>query len=139
MDQELQDKLKNIFREHQLVSLATIRDGKPWVRYVMTTGDGLDLYVNTHRESRKVKQIYKDPHVHVVLGFKGDMQNPEYVQMAGVAQVLDDKVTKEKMWVDYLTNYFTSVDDPNYVVLKITPELIEYYETGSMSPTVVTF
>jgi general stress protein 26 len=138
MDQELKEKLVNIFKEHQLASLATIKDGRPWVRYVMTTGHELDLYVNTHRESRKVQQIYKDANVHVVLGFSGDMQNPEYVQVEGVAEILDDSETRQNMWMDYLSNYFKSVDDPNFVVIKIKPKLIEYYEAGSMSPKTVT-
>ena len=137
MDQKLKSKIEAKIKPHQPASLATIKDGKPWVRYVMTTGDGLNLYINTDKQSRKVAQIEKNADVHVVLGFAGDMKSMEYVQVEGTATILTDKKIKEKMWVDYLSQFFKSPEDPSYVVIKISPTLIEFYETGEKNPQIL--
>ncbi|MEQ8187662.1 MAG: pyridoxamine 5'-phosphate oxidase family protein [Candidatus Eremiobacterota bacterium] len=130
----LKEKILKIFSGKKLACLATLKDGKPWVRYVMTGSKELDLYVATALTTRKVAEIKKDKHVHLTMGF--DQSNPHspYVQVAGTAEILTDDATKKEFWSDMLKVYFKGPDDPAYCVIKITPELIEYWAT--MEPEV---
>ena len=51
---ELKQKILEVMSGPHLASLATLNEGRPWVRYVMTVGtEDLTLYVNTFAQSRK--------------------------------------------------------------------------------------
>ena len=134
---ELEGKILDVLQGPQLASLATIKDGQPWVRYVMTHGTGdLTLYVNTFAQSRKVAQIKADPNVHVILGANPEDMEQPYLNIAATAEVLDDAETRKRFWSDELKAYFSGPDDPNLVVLKITPSMIELMSPGKMQPDV---
>jgi general stress protein 26 len=134
---ELRGKILDLLKGPHLASLATIKDGRPWVRYVTTHGtDDLTLYVNTFGPSRKVAQIKADTHVHVVLGASPEHMESPYLNIVATAEVLDDAETKERFWSDTLKAYFTGPDDPNLVILKITPSVIELMGPGKMQPEV---
>ena len=111
-----------------LCAMATINeDGKPWVRYMMLAADErLTLWGATFAGFRKVGQLRKNPEVHLTTGAK-DMETAEsYLQIQARAEVLTDIESKKALWSDYLKKIFSGPDDPNYVVLKITPYRIEY-------------
>ena len=134
---ELKKEIYEVLKGRQLASLATMKDGKPWVRYVTTTGtEELTLYVNTFSQSRKVAQVRANPNVHVILGGSADDLNRPYLNIEAAAEVLEDDETKKKLWHDELKNYFSGPDDPNLVVLKITPTVIELMSPGKMQPDV---
>lgn len=134
---ELKQKIRDVLKGSHVASLATLKDGHPWVRYVMTHGtEDLTLYVNTFAQSRKVTQIKAHPHVHVILGASPeDMEHP-YLNIVARAEVLDDAETKKKFWSDALKAYFSGPEDPNLVVLKIMPQVVEYMGPGKMQPDV---
>ena len=134
---DLQTKIEAVMSGSQLAVLATLRDGKPWGRYVMTHAKGTTLYVTTFLGSRKISQIKADPNVHVTLGSTGVEVERPYLQIAATAEVLTDESIKEEMWVDYLTRFFTGPEDPNYAVIKISPSLIEIMEPGKMEPQIL--
>ncbi|UCE20285.1 MAG: pyridoxamine 5'-phosphate oxidase family protein [Gemmatimonadota bacterium] len=134
---ELKQKILDVLKGSHLASLATIKDDRPWVRYVMTHGtDDLTLYVNTFVQSRKVAQIKADPNVHVILGADPNDMEHAYLNIAAAAEVLDDAETKKRFWSDQLKAYFSGPDDPNLVVLKITPSVIELMSPGKMQPDI---
>jgi len=58
------------------------------------------------------------------------------VNVEGKAEIMIDRETKEKCWHKVLEQFFSSPDDPNYVVIKVTPASIEYTETGEHEPKV---
>jgi len=71
---ELKNKISKLVSNPQMGFVATIKDGKPWVRYMMLSGEpDLTLYTSTFSSARKVEQIEKDSNVNVILG--GDEQN----------------------------------------------------------------
>jgi len=72
--EELKSKIIEVVEQSKLGSVATIKDGKPWVRYMVVHHDeNLTLYTSTFIGSRKVEQISKDNNVHVTVG--GDPKN----------------------------------------------------------------
>ena len=134
---ELKMKIFEVMSGRQLASLATMKDGKPWVRYVTTTGtEDLTLYVNTFSQSRKVAQIKANPNVHVIVGGNADDMNRPYLNIEATADVLEDDETKRKLWYDDLKDYFSGPDDPNRVVLKIKPTVIELMSPGKRQPDI---
>lgn len=124
--EELKNKILEVIKGQKLSSLATIKEGRPWVRYMVTTNRDMELFSTTSAGSRKVGQIKADGNVHVVIG--GDPNNfrASYVNIQAKAEVLTDIDTKKEFWNDMLKSYFQGPEDPNYAVIKISPQLIEY-------------
>jgi general stress protein 26 len=111
-----------------LCALATVtEDGKPWVRYMILSADQhLTMWGATFAGFRKVAQIRRNPEVHLTTGAKDLETAQSYLQIQARAEILTDAETKKAFWNDYLKNIFSGPDDPNYVVLRITPYRIEY-------------
>ena len=135
--QELKNKIIGVIESGRLGSLATIKDGKPWVRYmVIHRGESLDCYASTFISSRKMEQIKKDNNIHVVIGGDSNNFKNSYINIQAKAQIIADLETKTKFFSDELKQFFTGPDDPNYVVIKISPEVIEYTAGGSHQPEI---
>lgn len=126
MDKSLKNKILKVIKGNKLSSLATIANGKPWVRYVVSRSEGLTIYICTFKDSRKAAQIKKNPNVHITIG--GSMENMEapYVQIAASARVRSDAGIRKRLWMPFMKKYYTGVDDPRYVVIEAKPVLIEY-------------
>jgi general stress protein 26 len=134
----LKQRIFEAAKDFQLMNFATVtEDGKPWVRYVVGKADNeLVFRFCTHKETRKVSQIKKNPSVHILLGAK-DMETADHwLQVQGIAEISTDKSERHSFWFDALTNYFTGPDDPNYCVVIVKPSLIEFGTMGSMTPEV---
>src|SRR3989338_3499476 len=138
MSKSLREKILKVVKGEKLASLATIASGRPWVRYVVSHNDGrgLNLYVCTYRDSRKIRQIQKNPNVHITIG--GNMENLEapYVQVAAMARVRSDAGIRKKLWREFMRKYYTGPNDPHYVVIEAKPELIEYISSETRAPQV---
>ena len=132
----LKNKILKVIKGSKLASLATVANGKPWVRYAVSRSEGLTLYICTFKDSRKVEQIKKNPNVHITIG--GSMENMEapYVQIAAYAKVRSDAGIRKKLWVPFMKKYYTGVDDPQYVVIEVKPEFVEYMGTESHTPQI---
>lgn len=138
VSKSLRDKILKVIKGKKLAALATIANGRPWVRYAVSHNDGLDLnlYICTYRDSRKVRQIQKNPNVHITIG--GDMDNLKapYVQVAAKAKVRSDATIRKKLWQEFMRKYYIGPNDPNYVVIEAKPELIEYMSSEQRLPQI---
>ena len=135
----LKEQIAAIITPLQLSSLATIADGKPWVRYVMTTGgDDLKVRLATYAGSRKVAQIAANPEVHLTLGVNDPAMMKPYLQIQGRAQFSTEAAERHGFWSGMLANYFSGPDDPNYGVVIVTPYRIELAQAGMPEPEVWT-
>jgi general stress protein 26 len=135
---DLKQRIFDAARELQLLNFATEKeDGKPWVRYVVGKADKeLVFRFCTHKETRKVAQIRKNPNVHISMGVK-DLETAEHwLQVEGIAEISTDRDERHSFWFDDLKNYFTGPDDPSYSVVIVRPSRIEFGTMGSMTPEV---
>ena len=132
----LKKKILKVIEGSKLASLATIANGRPWVRYVVARSEGLTIYICTFKDSRKVKQIKKNPNVHLTIG--GSMENMEapYVQITACARARSDAGIRKRLWMPFMKKYYTGVDDPRYVVIEARPVLIEYMSTETHTPRI---
>lgn len=131
---DLKARIYEAAKEFQVINLATItEDGKPWVRYVAgSANEELVFRFCTHLLSNKVKQMRRNPKVHLSLGAKEVMTSKNWLQVAGEAEVTTAQKERDAMWSDGLKAYFKGPDDPNYAVVIIRPSRIEL---GSMTGT----
>ena len=130
----LRAKILKVIEGSKLASLATIASGKPWVRYAISRSQGLTLYICTFRGSRKVKQIQKNPNVHITIGGSMEHMDAPYVQITAKAKIRGDSAIRKKLWLDFMKKYYTGVDDPEYVVIEAKPEVIEYMDSETHKP-----
>jgi len=137
---DLQERILKILQQPQLAGLATITpDGKPWVRYVMTVGaPDLTIRCATFVNARKVKQIQRNPEVHLTCGVTDPRNMAPYLQVQGRAALSTSKEVCHAFWSDMLAPIFSGPDDPNYGVLEIKPYYIEYSSLGTFEPEVWT-
>ncbi len=137
---DLKDRITSMLLKPQLAGLATVtEDGKPWVRYVMiAASDDLTIRCATFIGARKVKQIEKNPEVHVTCGIANPMEMAPYLQIQGRAALNTSKEARHGFWSDMLAPIFDGPDDPKYGVLEIAPYSIEYVTVGSPKPEIWT-
>lgn len=133
---ELKEKILKVIEGKKLAALSNIRDGKPWVRYVVAISRGLNIYVATFKSSRKIVQLEKDNNVHLSIRAHPDDFSLPYVNIVATAKIKTDQETKNDFWDDSLVPYFNTPDNPEYCILEITPSVIEYYVSGNPIPEV---
>lgn len=137
--EELKNKVIEIMKQYPVASIATIKDGKPWVRYMATqTDEEMNLWTTSFAQARKIAQIKKDKNVHATLGADPKDWNKPYVNIIGTAEILTDSESKKKCWHEVLAQFFSGPEDPNYVVIKISPKTIEYMSPEAMEPEIYT-
>jgi general stress protein 26 len=135
---DLKERILTILQRPQLAGLATITpDGKPWVRYVMVAAsEDLTVRCATFVSARKVKQIEKNPEVHLTCGITDPQAMAPYLQIQGRAVLTTSKEARHGFWSDMLAPIFSGPDDPNYGILEIRPYYIEYWSPGVHQPEV---
>jgi general stress protein 26 len=137
---DLKDRIASMLQKPQLAGLATVtEDGKPWVRYVMIAGsDDLTIRCATFVGARKVKQIGKDPEVHLTCGITNPREMGPYLQVQGRATLNTSREARHGFWREMLAPIFAGPDDPKYAVIEITPYCIECVTPGSHEPEIWT-
>ena len=111
----LKNEILKVIKAYPLGSVATIKDGKPWVRYmVMQPQDDLDLYSASFTSSRKIDQIKKNNNVHIAFGADPKNWTLPYINVDGIAEIFTDPETKKRCWHATLDQFFKKyeiVDD----------------------------
>jgi general stress protein 26 len=135
---DLKQRILDILHRPQLAALATVTEkNNPWVRYVVTVGDGnFIIRCATFVESRKAQQIGKNPNIHLTCGVTSFQEMKPYLQVQAKARISTEKEERHGFWNDMLAPIFTGPDDPRYSVIVIEPYRIEYCTPGSFTPEV---
>ncbi len=133
---DVKNKVYEYLKTTKTVSIATCNNGKPSCRIMEMQGVGNDLEISfvAHKSTPKIEQMTKCQDACIV------SYNSEVfmdVRLFGKVKTFDDMDTKKGVWKDQLKDYFPKgVDDPELVVIKFSPEMIEYrnLKEGSMLP-----
>ena len=89
-----------------------------------TDFDG-NLWFLSSRNSRKVSQIAANPRVGVAL-----TSRDVWISVNGTAEVLEDSAKAAELWSPQMEGWFPQgPDDPSVVVVKVTGETAEYWDT----------
>ena len=135
---DLKQRIFKAAKDFQLINFATItEDGRPWVRYVVGKADKQLIFrFCSSIDTRKIRQIRKNPKVHISLGAKDLETANHWLQVEGRAEVSTDKKERASFWFDDLKNYFSGPDDPDYCIVIVRPSRIEFWTMESMEPEV---
>ncbi|MFC0272889.1 pyridoxamine 5'-phosphate oxidase family protein [Metabacillus herbersteinensis] len=137
----LTDSIKNtvikMLNEHKIGTLSTIRQNKPYSRFMLFFHVDLILYTATNKQTHKVEDIKENPNVHILLGYEGKGWQDAYVEIEGTSSIEESKELKERFWSQQLKEWINGADDSNYLLLKITPDSIRYYEKAGSEPQVL--
>lgn len=129
--QESIEKLKTLIGNVQVAMLTTIDWGVLRSRPMQTQEfefDG-DLWFFTSSETHKTDEIEKDRRVNV--SYAAPDSNT-YVSVSGTAEIVNDRAKIEELWNPIYKAWFPDeLEDPNLVLLKVTVEQAEYWDSPS--------
>lgn len=128
--------VNDLIKDIEVAMFTTIVDGKPVSRPLQTQEAEFDgeLWFLTLKDTDKYQEILQNPAVNVAYAGKS------YVSISGSAQFIDDLDRKKEYWNPVLDKVLnTTYDDPNVILIKVTAETAEYWESGNTMKTVKNF
>lgn len=134
MSEDLKKQITGFMNHCRTCTVATISaDDGPNASTVYFKNNGLDIYFNTSKESRKVEDIKGNPKVAITI--EGDGPIPEAdkeikgIQYHGRAEVLaDDDASGVPQTVIARHKAFNSVKPGNSVIIKVIPTKIHFLD-----------
>ncbi|MCL6603423.1 MAG: pyridoxamine 5'-phosphate oxidase family protein [Paenibacillus sp.] len=125
-NQELEKKIIKALDDNKYGSFGTIEAGnKPKVRYMAVFHDGLKIYLATDRKTHKVVELKENPNACLLLGFEAG-GSKDLVEIEATVDVTKDEGLRSKVWSKELEKWFEGPEDPDYVILELSPTRIEY-------------
>ncbi|CAM4208797.1 MULTISPECIES: pyridoxamine 5'-phosphate oxidase family protein [Paenibacillus] len=123
---ELEQTILKALDDNKFGSFGTIEAGnKPKVRYMAVFHDGLNIYLATNRKTHKVEELQENPNAFLLLGYEQG-GGRDVLEIEARASVTKDDSLRSKVWNKSLEEWFKGPDDPDYVILELTPTRIEY-------------
>lgn len=130
MSDELKDFKAEIwrrFKDYPHIFLATQENDQPRVRLVTLVNFDQRFWILTGTRSAKVRQIRENPKIEFCMLFE-EGEHHGYIRTAGFAKIIGDRETKVKVakHCDFFSKHWKSLDDPNYTLLELKLDEIEY-------------
>ncbi|MBC8153140.1 MAG: pyridoxamine 5'-phosphate oxidase family protein [Bacteroidetes bacterium] len=126
-------KVKELVGDIRTAMLTTIDEGGHLVSRPMACmqmDEQGNFWFFTQKSSPKVEQIEQHEQ-QVNLSF-ADTGDASYVSVAGTATELDDRAKIDELWSDMAKPWFPEgKEDPQLTVLKVTPHLVEYWDSSA--------
>ncbi len=136
--QEAVEKLRDLIKDISIAMLTTIDKGVLRSRPMdtqQTEFDG-DLWFMTSKKNHHVDEIKKDNRVNVSYASTDDNT---YVSVSGKADFSTDKAKIDELWSPEHKAWFPEgKDDPNLMLMKVTVEQAEYWDSSSSTFVQVT-
>lgn len=125
-------KLRDFIDDIDVGMLTTVEpDGTLRSRPMSTARDDADgtLWFFTDEGSPKVDEIEKNRQVCVSYA---DPDDSAYVSISGTASIVTDREKIEELWHPTLRTWFPEgLDDPRVCLLRVEPEMGEYWDTDA--------
>lgn len=128
-----------ILNESYVGTMATIQQNKPHSRYMTFFSDEFTLYTATSKQTQKVDELEANPHTHILIGYEGEGVGDEFLEIEGTVTISSDEQVKEKIWNEHLEPWFSGPEDPNLVILKVTPDSMRLMNKKGEEPKVIEF
>ncbi len=130
------ETIKQMVLDAGMGYLATCEGDQPRVRAMMPVlRDDGTLLAATFPWTQKVSQLGKNPKVEICFVDR----KLSHCRIEGRAAVSSDKALKERLWEDQLMlrQFFTGVDDPDFVLIVLSPTRIRMMNIGEKDYTEV--
>ncbi|WP_410513228.1 pyridoxamine 5'-phosphate oxidase family protein [Paenibacillus sp. BR2-3] len=125
-NKQLENDIIKALDDNKFGSLGTIEAGnKPKVRYMAVFHDGLNIYLATDRKTHKVAELKENPNACLLLGFEAG-GSKDQLEIEATVEVTKDEALRSKVWSKELEKWFQGPDDPDYVILELTPTRIQF-------------
>ncbi|BAQ08678.1 pyridoxamine 5'-phosphate oxidase family protein [Sporosarcina sp. FSL W7-1349] len=121
---DAKETARKILDESHIGTMATVQQNKPHSRYMTFFNDGFTLYTVTSKKTEKVDELEQNPHTHILIGYEGDGFGDAFLEIQGTVEISQGENMIDKVWNEYMEVWFEGPNDPNLVILKITPEAI---------------
>lgn len=128
-----------ILNSNMIGTMATVQQNKPHSRYMTFFNEDFILYTATSKQTHKVEEIEQNPYTHILLGYDGEGLGDSFLEIEGKVEESDDESMKEKVWNDALKGWFDGPEDPDLIILKITPTQVRVMNTKGEGPEIVEF
>ena len=126
-------QILNQFKETQFVALATIDGIRPRVRPMTLIYLDRRFWMVTSTSSSKVIQIKQNANVEFTYQFNENSEDC-CIRILGKAKIIKDKKTKTSIAkrISFFNNYWASPEDPDYTLLEILPDELQYVAPSGM-------
>ena len=126
-------QILNQFKETQFVALATIDEIRPRVRPMTLIYLDRRFWMVTSTSSNKVIQIKQNANVEFTYQFNENSEDC-CIRILGKAKIIKDKKTKTSIAkrIGFFNNYWSSPENPDYTLLEILPDELQYVAPSGM-------
>jgi general stress protein 26 len=124
------EKFHDLVRSFDLAMLVThATDGDSHARPMGVAGidDDDTLWFNARADSPKIQELQRDPRALVVM-----QGSSKQLTVNGHIAVTRDQAKIDSLWRDTWRVYFESKNDPQLVLLRLTPEHAEYWDNSGV-------
>lgn len=128
LNQEAVKTVNDLIKDIEVAMFTTVSQGKLVSRPLQTQEADFDgtLWFLTLKDTVKYEEIQENPNVNVAYAGKS------YVSVSGTAEFSEDMERKKEYWNPVFGKLLgTTVDDPNVVLIKVTADTAEYWESGN--------
>ncbi|MDF2921877.1 MAG: ral stress protein [Paenibacillaceae bacterium] len=86
-----------------------------------------DIWFLTKKDTSKYHEVLRNPKVNVSYADKS------YISIRGTAEIVENRAKVKEFWNTFYEKMLeTSWEDPNVVLIKVSAETAEYWESGSL-------
>lgn len=121
---EAKEKALKILDKNEVGVLATVSGNKPVARYMDFKSDDFVLYTVTDKRAEKVEHIEANNHAFVLIGYEEGVFDKDYLEIEATVSLTQDQDLIDRAWNDYMDDTYKGKDDPNILVLKLTPQKV---------------
>jgi len=124
---KVKDEVWNYFKDSPYIFLATSEENQPRVRPVTLIYFDKKFWITTGTNNNKVAQIQKNSKIEFCLVVQKENKQG-YVRGTGLAKIVKDKEQKAKIakHCDFFSEFWDSPDDPDYTLIELSINEIEY-------------
>lgn len=134
---DVKEKALKIMSKNDVGVLATVSGNKPVARYMSFYSEDFVLYTITDKRTEKMEDIEHNPHAFILLGYEGGLLDKDYVEIEATVSTSYNSELIERAWNDYMDNQYSGKDDPNILVLRMSPLKVTLKEKKGEKSTAV--
>lgn len=137
MAKTAKEEALKILDKNMIGTMATVQGNKPHSRYMTFFNDNFTLYTVTSKKTHKTEELKQNPNTHILLGYDGHGFGDSFLEIEGTVIESDDESMKEKVWNKALKDWFEGPEDPDLLILKVTPSQIRLMNAKGKEPQVI--
>ena len=133
----VRDEILEVLNREKVGTMATIRNGKPYSRYMTFQHEDFVLYTVTNKHSEKVEELLENPYTHILYGYENNGFGDAYVEIEAKVTAFEDEGIKNKL-ADFFSTIFMGTKD-EMLTLKIEPIRMRLMNKKGEPPKELTF